>query len=139
MEFGLNSKAARPSDILRSQQTLIRQQDELIEVLKGALAAAGVSWAPIHAAWMSGMARQERALIGMLFASYPRAMPRESILDLLPGQDHARERQLQIVDTVVHKVRKKLGKDAVVTERSIGFRLGAAFQQQLQAMGMGVA
>lgn len=139
MEFGPNSKAARPSEILRSQQSVIRQQDELIELLKGALAAAGVNWAPTYAAWMSALARQERALVGILFASYPRAMPREAILGLLPAQDHARERQLQIVDILVHKVRKKLGKDTVVTERGEGFRLGEALHGQLQAMGAGAA
>ena len=139
MEIGHNSKAARPSEILRSQQSVIRQQDELIEVLKGALAAAGFDWAPSHASWMSGLARQERALVGILFASYPRSMPREAILALLPSNDHARERQLQIVDILVHKIRKKLGKDTVVTERGEGFRLGEGLYGQLQALRVGVA
>jgi DNA-binding response OmpR family regulator len=139
MEFGPNSKTARPSEILRSQQAVIRQQDELIEVLKGALAAAGVNWAPTYAAWMSALARQERALVGILFASYPRSMPREAILGLLPSYDHARERQLQIVDILVHKVRKKLGKDTVVTERGEGFRLGESVYGELQALGVGMA
>lgn len=136
MDHSPNFKAARTSDILRSQQTVIRQQDELIEVLKGALAAAGVSGVPAHEPWMSVLSRQERALVGILYARYPRVLPRVTILDLLPSLDHAHERQLQIVDTVVHKVRRKLGKDTVVTERGEGFRLGAALHEQLQNLGL---
>ena len=131
MELGRNSKSARPSEIVRSQQDVIRQQDELIEVLKGALAAAGVNAVPAHARWMTGLSPQERALVGVLYARYPRPVPREVLLDLLPGNDHARERQLQVVDVVVHKVRKKLGADAVVTERGEGFRFGGAFYDKL--------
>ena len=131
MEFNVNSKSARPSDIPRSQQVTIRQQDEVIELMKGALAAAGVALAPAHAGWMSRLARQERALVGILFARSPRCGPREAILELLPSRDHALERQLQLVDILVHKLRKKLGKDAVVTERSEGFRLGKVLYQTL--------
>ena len=131
MELGRNSKSARPSEIVRSQQDVIRQQDELIEVLKGALAAAGVNAVPAQARWMTGLSPQERALIGVLYARYPRPVPREVILGLLPGNDHARERQLQVVDVLVHKVRKKLGADVVVTERGEGFRVGRAFYDQL--------
>ncbi len=115
---------------MQSQQEVIRQQDELIEVLKGALAAAGMRAAPAHARWMSGLAPQERALLGVLYARYPRPAPREVILEFLPGNDHARERQLQVVDVLVHKLRKKLGAEAVVTVRGEGFRLGGDFYDQ---------
>ena len=131
MERTLHTKSARPSEIMRSQREVIRQQDEIIDILKSALAAAGVSTIPTHDAWMTGLTRQERALMGVLFARYPHAMPRDTLLDFLPGQDHARERQLQVVDVIVHKVRKKLGVHAVETERGHGFRLGKVFYDAL--------
>ncbi|WP_372783228.1 winged helix-turn-helix domain-containing protein [Phenylobacterium sp.] len=130
MELGRNAKGARPSEVMQSQQDVIRQQDELIEVLKGALAAAGMATVPAHARWMSALSPQERALFGVLYARYPRPVPREVILEFLPGHDHVRERQLQVVDVLVHKLRKKLGVDAVVTERGAGFRFGATFYEQ---------
>jgi DNA-binding response OmpR family regulator len=130
MELGRNAKAARPSEVMQSQQDVIRQQDELIEVLKGALSAAGMEAVPAYAAWMSGLSPQERALLGVLYARYPRPVPREVILEFLPGQDHTRERQLQVVDVLVHKLRKKLGAEAVVTERGAGFRLGRHLYDQ---------
>jgi DNA-binding response OmpR family regulator len=134
MELGRNAKGARPSEVMQSQQDVIRQQDELIEVLKGALAAAGMRAVPAHARWMSGLAPQERALLGVLYARYPRPVPREVILEFLPGNDHVRERQLQVVDVLVHKLRKKLGTEAVVTVRGEGFRLGGAFYDQTPKM-----
>jgi hypothetical protein len=131
MELGRNTKSARPSEIVRSQQAVIRQQEELIEVLKGALAAAGVSTVPAAGFWTSGLTPQERALLGVLYARYPRPVAREVILDFLPGQDHVRERQLQVVDVLVHKVRKKLGADAVLTQRGEGFRFGESFYAEM--------
>jgi DNA-binding response OmpR family regulator len=131
MELSANTKSARPSEIVRSQQAVIRQQAELIDVLKGALAAAGVSSVPMAGFWLGGLTPQERALLGVLYARYPQTVAREVILDFLPGQDHARERQLQMVDVLVHKVRKKFGADAVVTQRGHGFHMGEGFYEAL--------
>jgi len=131
MELSPNSKSARPSEILRAQQDIIRQQDAIIQVLKGALAAAGLGFAPKQADWMAGLTKQEAALVGVLYAHFPRSVPRADIIEHLPGNDHARERQLQLVDIVVHKVRKKLGAQAIEAERGVGFRLGEAFHAEL--------
>ncbi len=121
---------------MQSQQDVIRQQEELIEVLKGALAATGMGAVPTHAGWMTGLSRQERALLGVLYARYPRPVPREVILEFLPGHDHARERQLQVVDVLVHKLRKKLGAQAVITARGEGFRFGADFYEQVPKLAI---
>lgn len=131
MDLSPNSKSARPSEILRAQQDIIRQQDAIIQVLKGALAAAGLGFAPTQADWMSGLTKQEAALVGVLYAHYPRSVPRADIIEHLPGHDHARERQLQLVDIVVHKVRRKLGALTIEAERGVGFRLGEAFHAGL--------
>jgi DNA-binding response OmpR family regulator len=58
-------------------------------------------------------------------------VPRADIIEHLPGHDHARERQLQLVDIVVHKVRRKLGALTIEAERGVGFRLGEAFHASL--------
>lgn len=133
MELHLTTKSARPSEILRSQSAVIRQQEELIELLKSALAATGMEALPTYAPWMNGLTSQERALMGVLYAGYPRVARREDIVELLPGHDHVKERQLQIVDAVVHKIRRKLGAATIFTERGMGFRMGAAFYDQMHA------
>lgn len=139
MEWTPNSKAARPSEIMRAQADVIRQQEAIIAVLKGALAATGMAQAPEVADWAAGLTKQEAALVGVLFARYPKAIPRADIIEHLPGHDHARERQLQLVDIVVHKVRKKLGADTIEAERGIGFRLGRRFHNSLPTMSLAAA
>jgi DNA-binding response OmpR family regulator len=131
VELTINTKAARPSEIIQSQHDIIRRQDELIDVLKGALAAFGAAEVPAAAAWMRGLTVQERALVGVLYASYPRTSSRYDLLERLPGRDHTQERQVQIVNILVHKIRKKLSLDAIVTERGIGFRLSKRFYESL--------
>jgi DNA-binding response OmpR family regulator len=139
MDLSPNSKSARPSEILRAQQDIIRQQDAIIQVLKGALAAAGLGFAPTQADWMSGLTKQEAALVGVLYAHYPRSVPRADIIEHLPGHDHARERQLQLVDIVVHKVRRKLGAQTIEAERGVGFRLSESFHAGLPKERLHVA
>ncbi len=127
----ISMRALRPSEIIQSQSNIIRQQGELIDVLKGALFAAGGVGIPAPAGWMSGLTAQERALVGLLYACYPRALSTYDILEGLPGRDHARERQVHLVSIVVCKVRRKLGADAIVTERGVGFRLSQRFFEAL--------
>lgn len=124
---------ARPSERIRFQQDVIRQQDELIDLLKGALAAAGLHMAAKPEAWLSELTSQERALVGALFARYPRVVDRYDLLDSLPGYSNMEDRQVQILNVVVHRIRKKLGDDAVYTLRGEGFRLGDRFYAELKS------
>ena len=68
MEYCLSASAgsARPNEIIGEQRRVIREQAELIDVLKGALAADGAQTAPDHSGWMRSLTAQERALVGAL-------------------------------------------------------------------------
>lgn len=123
---------ARPSERIRFQQELIRQQDEMIDLLKGALAAAGVQAPAKPESWLSELTTQERALVGALFARFPRVVDRYDLLDALPGHSNTEDRQVQILNVVIHRIRKKLGEDAVRTERGAGFRLGQGLYADLK-------
>lgn len=126
-----NMGFARPSEIIGAQRAVIREQAELIDVLKGALAADGAQTVPDHSGWMRGLTPQERALVGALYSAYPKIMRREALIECLPSRDHVLERQLQTVDIVVHKVRAKLGSETVTTHRGLGFQLGEQFYREL--------
>ena len=129
MEFCVSASmgTARPSEIIGEQRRVIREQAELIDVLKGALAADGAQTMPDHSGWMRSLTSQERALVGALYSVFPRVMRREALIECLPSRDHVLERQLQTVDIVVHKVRAKLGSETVITHRGLGFQLGEQF------------
>ena len=124
---------ARPSERIRFQQELIRQQDELIDLLKGALAAAGANVPSRPESWLSDLTTQERALVGALFAKFPRVVDRYDLLEALPGHSNTEDRQVQILNVVIHRIRKKLGEAAIRTERGEGFRLGDRFYAELKA------
>lgn len=123
----------RPSEVLRLQQQIIREQAELIDILKGALAAGGIRSQPANAGWLAELTPQERALVGVLFAHFPNAVHRFDIMESLPGHDHVQERQQRMVDVLVCRVRGKLGSEAIVTERGLGFRLGMDVHGRLSA------
>ena len=131
VELSPRWRSARPSEIIGAQRMVIREQAELIDVLKGALAVDGAQTVSDHSDWMRGLTPQERALVGALYSAYPRIIPREALIECLPSRDHVLERQLQTVDMVVHKVRGKLGAETVVTHRSLGFQLGESFYRSI--------
>ena len=129
----MDMSKARPSERIRFQQDVIRQQDELIDLLKGALAAAGLHMEGKPEPWLSELTTQERALVGALFARFPRVVDRYDLLDSLPGYSNAEDRQVQILNVIVHRIRRKLGEDAIYTARGQGFRLGDRFYAELKS------
>jgi DNA-binding response OmpR family regulator len=119
------SKSRKPSEIIALQRKVIEEQEGVIAILKGALAAAGGEAAPDYKPCLSGLTPQEQALLGALYRHYPRPVGKYELLELIPGYDHVQERQAQIVNVKVHHVRKKLGEDAIENVRGFGYRLGA--------------
>lgn len=116
----------RPSETITALRAEIDDLEAYCDLLKGALAAQGVETIPARGQWAKGLTRQQRALVGILFAAYPRAVPHYDLLDAIPGRDHVEERQLQVVKVLVSHVRARLGKAAIENLRGEGYRLGPA-------------
>ncbi|ODT89884.1 winged helix-turn-helix domain-containing protein [Phenylobacterium sp. SCN 70-31] len=116
----------RPAEVIAEQQDLIADLDRMIELLKGALAAAGIERPPAYRPWMKGLTPQERGLLGALYSHYPNPVDKHALLEHMPGQDHVEDRQVQLVALKVHHLRGKLGHDAIESIRGLGYRLSAA-------------
>ena len=117
----------KPSRIISEQRAVIAEQEALIELLKGALAAAGgQDDLPAYRPWMEALTPQERALMGALYRCYPRPLGKEALLDLMPGQDHVEDRRPQLVAVKVCHLRRKLGPGAIEQVRGLGYRLSPA-------------
>ena len=124
-------KVRKPSEIIALQRKVIEEQEGIIAILKGALAAAGGEAAPVYKPWMNGLTPQEQALLGALFRHYPNPVGTYELLELIPGYDHVEERQAQLVKVKVHHLRKKLGTEAIESMRGVGYRLS---REQYDAM-----
>jgi hypothetical protein len=125
-------KGRRPSEIIAEQRRIIEEQQDIIAILKGALAAAGEGAPPAYKPWMTGLTPQEQALMGALYRHYPNPIGKYELLELIPGYDHVQERQVQLVSVKVHHLRKKLGGDAIENVWGRGYRLGEATYEAMQ-------
>jgi DNA-binding response OmpR family regulator len=65
--------------------------------------------------------------MGALIGAWPRTLDAFQIDEILPHQDHAADRDLKLVATIVSSVRRKLGHEAIETIRGEGYRAGRAF------------
>ncbi|HEY0649590.1 winged helix-turn-helix domain-containing protein [Phenylobacterium sp.] len=130
------SNVRKPSEIIALQKKLIEEQEGIIAILKGALAAACGEAVPVYRPWMGGLTPQEQALLGALYSHYPNPVGKYELLELIPGYDHVVERQAQLVSVKVHHLRKKLGADVIENVRGLGYRMG---QRQYLAMRDGEA
>lgn len=116
------SQARKPSEVIALQKKVIEEQEGIIAILKGALAAAGEE-VPTYKPWMAGLTPQEQALLGVLYHHYPNPVGKYALLEMIPGYDHVEERQSQLVNVKVHHLRRKLGADAIECVRGLGYRL----------------
>lgn len=129
---------ARPSAQLAFLKRELANLNAYCATLKGALAAAGVPSTPSRHPLLAKLAKQEAALVGILFAAYPNVLHRYDILEALPGRDRVEERVASLVNCKVNHVRKALGHAAIENIRGEGYRLGAALYGELAATGNAV-
>ena len=117
------ARALRSSEVIARQRQVIKDQEDIIELLKGVLAASSEAAVPTFQPWMNGLTGQERALVGALYGRYPNPIGVYELLELMPGHDHVEERQAGLVSVKVHHLRKKLGPDVITTIRGLGYSL----------------
>lgn len=129
--LGLDPHRPRTRD-LRALEAIIEQQRAVIDCLKAALAAdsPALQLAQTNPDLLA-MSRQERALTAALVAASPRAVSLGSLLDLLPGHDHAHDRDINLVRVIVSRVRAHLGKDAILTLNGHGYFMPQAARDRL--------
>ena len=129
---GAEQMRRKPSRIIAEQRAVIAEQEGLIELLKGALAASGrEDEIPSYRPWMEALTPQERAVMGALYRCFPRPLDKDTLLDLMPGHDHVEDRRAQLVAVKVCHLRRKLGAAAIEQVRGLGYRLS---REQYAAM-----
>lgn len=126
--------------ILRDHDRLARDnrdQEQVIDVLKGALAAQGLEVMPGCPDLLMALPKQARALVGALYGRYPNALSADALLECLPSYDRVEERTTSSVRVAVHAVRQAFGCAAIISGRNQGYRLSAAFHRQIKTQPTG--
>lgn len=129
------TKAASRGDIMRGQQRVIQEQAALIDFLRGALEELDLDPPKPEPDLLDLLTPQCRALLAVLWRAYPEPVDRVTLEALMPGHDHAREqRQLQIADLGVYRIRKALGQDCIQAHRGLGWSMSPELHARLQGL-----
>lgn len=83
-----------------------------------------------HGDWADGLSPQETCFMAALRKAYPRALSKLDLLEAIPGQDHAADRQVQVVGVLASRIRTKKGQGLFENVKGFGFVLtqdGAEF------------
>lgn len=133
--LGLAYSRLPPNDKVAFLEGIVTDQRAVIDCLKGALAADHLAQSLSQPrAWMSGLTRQGRALVGALIAVSPRPIPIYDLLDMLPGHDSVAERNPVLVAVLVGRVREKLGKGVICNQHGEGYFIPKAECDRLLAL-----
>lgn len=127
----------RPSEQLARLRAEVIDLENYCAILKAALMAATI---PIpdaaHSYRMRSLTPQGSAVLGLLLASYPRAVDRVDLLERIPCQDRwddPLDRQVTLVAVIVCQIRRALGADAIENIWGFGYRLSDRLHADLKA------
>ena len=72
-------------------------------------------------------------MVSVLLDRHPRSVDAYQLEELTRVTDHVRERDVAVVHVLVHQIRKRLGRDVIVSNRGRGLALSAAAAAVLRA------
>lgn len=123
-------RASAELDRLRGE---IADLEAYADLLKGALMAADIEPPPRHFYTLRTINHQQRTLIGLLLQAWPEAVAAIDLLERLPSREHVDglDRNLKLVNVLVHYTRQRLGPDCIETVWGRGYKIGSAFRAEL--------
>jgi DNA-binding response OmpR family regulator len=128
----VNQNLQATEEDMDTPAAIIRRLRDEIEMLDAALLARGATERPLYQPWMRNLCPQERAVVGALAGAYPGHVTRAELLMLVPspGRDEE-DRDPAIVNVLISRCRKKLGKEVIVREGWLGYSVSAEFYDAL--------
>ncbi len=104
-------------------ESRLRKANARIVVLEARLCGAKVLAIDIPD-WAWALTRQERALVEALRKAYPRVLSDDALDRAIPHRDHAAERCITLIATVVSRARRKIP-GGIERVPGLGYRLSA--------------
>lgn len=88
---------------------------------------------PVLPAWTTGLSGSELgAMLGM-YRAYPMPLSNYDLDDVVPRYDHVEDRDVRGMSVLIHKLRKKVGAEAIVNVWGRGYTLSEPFYARLRA------
>jgi DNA-binding response OmpR family regulator len=101
----------------------LARKDALLAPLRLRLEPSDAELAEVELMVRHRLTRGESAVLTALLAARPRSLDRYSLDAAVPARDHARDRDVRIVDVLICRLRKKLGPGVIETTPGWGWRI----------------
>ena len=105
----------------------LQRKDALISLLVMRIEADGGEVAEVELMVRHRLTRGEASVLLALLSARPRTIDRYNLEAAIPARDHARDRNVRIVDVLVCRLRKKIGREVIETVPGRGWRIAPSW------------
>lgn len=106
----------------------LARKEAMIALLRLRLEPSDTELAEVDLMLRHRLTRGEAAALMALLAARPRSLDRYHLDAAVPARDHARDRDVRIVDVLICRLRKKLGPGVIETTPGLGWRISPAWK-----------
>lgn len=122
----------RPARRVRELEQKLSEAHARISALEALCRLNEVQPEPALPAWTTGLSGSELGAMLAMYRSYPAPLSNYDLDDVVPRYDHVEDRDVRGMSVLIHKLRKKVGADAVINVWGRGYTLSADFHARLK-------
>jgi DNA-binding response OmpR family regulator len=123
----------RPSERILELERQLSEAQARIVALESLCRLNELELAPVLPQWTTALSGSELGAMLAMFRAFPQPLDAYALDEVVPRYDHVAERDVRGMSVLIHKLRKKIGADAVVNVWGRGYTLSDAFHARLKA------
>lgn len=122
----------RPSERILELERQLNEAQARIIALEALCRLNELELAPPLPQWTTNLSGSELGAMLAMFRAYPQPLDSYALDEVVPRYDHVAERDVRGMSVLIHKLRKKVGADAVINVWGRGYTLSADFHARLK-------
>lgn len=126
-------KTQRPAQRVRELEQKLSEAHARISALEAICRRQEVEPEPALPAWTTALSGSELGAMLAMFRAWPTPQSNYALDEVVPRYDHVEDRDVRGMAVLIHKLRRKIGQDAVVNVWGRGYTLSADFHARLKA------
>lgn len=123
----------RPSERILELERQLSEAQARIVALEALCRLSELELAPALPEWTTSLSGSELGAMLAMFRAFPQPLDPYALDEVVPRYDHVAERDVRGMSVLIHKLRKKIGADAVINHWGRGYTLSADFHARLKA------